>query len=300
MWRGLCAALIAIPVVLACGATPTIVTQAPASAVSVNVVIRDQYAATPQIQVAAFVHVAGHAGLYNLSTAHTLTCDGVPLPLTSAINPTEVAHFEAISALVPRQPPGSAYIFVYTDEHRQRTSLAVPVPRGTFAVTAPTEGASIKVPQQPTFAATPTIAGTPNTGNLDSTSVVSTPMTPTPADQKRDPSQVSQPPVLIHYTMPVIPANASATFQATAMCNGVGGGICGDIRGPIVDATGLYALTDMGETIGYGFEEISQYVPNSGSLMVTFAMEWRLPPNGFDDASVNFTETRTIPVVWTR
>lgn len=300
MRRGLWAALVAIPIMLACGATPVSIAKSPASAMTLNVYISDHDATSSNVQVRVDIMVAGYAGLVMLTSTHTLVCDGVKLNLTPYT-----------TALVPRQPPGGAYMFVYTDEQRRPTTLVVPVPLRAFAITSPAEGAAVKLPRQPAQGLSPTLIGSGfTTGGADSASLdalegtpvpspkSTPPETPTPPGWLRYPSQVSQPPVLIRYTMPAIPADAIATFQATAYSGQyVATSVSTSVGGPPLPATGTYALTDVDLTPGFGFERFS---PGAGQLLGQLTMNWPLVAGGFHAAHVTFDESATVDVTWTR
>lgn len=321
-------ALLAIPIILACGITPRAITTAPARDISLTITINGQHATFPSTASSSvLVHVsfmvAGYRGSVILSPSHSLTCNGVPLNLTTGVG-----------APVPRQPPGGAYTFIYTDEQGRQTTLVVAVPSGSFAITSPATGATIALPRQPNLGpaptaptgtaftqgsanpaslvaleATPAPAATltpPQTAPTPAPNATPTPPatqlpsgTPTPVGQVRPPQLVSQPPILIRYTVPTLPTNGAATFQARARC-GLSSGpptCAGDVFGPTLTASGAYTLTDADVAPGYGFEA---FVPGPGELDAQFMMTWMVPASGFNGARVMFYENATVPITWTR
>lgn len=310
-------ALLAVPIILACGNLPQKLTTAPASSLRLEITIHDSLelqqhnpaAPNPWVVVDVAVTLAGPQPRYGgilLSGPHALTCNGVPMLYGNSSSGEE---------RITRQSPGGSYTFVYTDEHGQRTTIAVRVPTGAFAVTAPAAGATITLPRQPSFGPSPTATGSAFTvggselttlAALDATPVPpatpapsATPIPsglPTPVGQVRPPQLVSQPPILIRYTMPAIPTNAIATFQAGAYCGRNGAPSCGaTIFGPALAASGAYALTDVDVAPGYGFEAFG---PGPGELDARLTMGWPLPPVGFNAARVTFYEDETVQIVW--
>lgn len=304
-------ALVAIPLILACGVGLLSVAQAPARDLTLNIRISDQGAASGKVWVMVAYTVMGYSGRVQLSSAHTLTCNGVPIGLNAFSS----------NAQVPRQPAGGAYVFVYTDEQGRRTGLTVPVAPGQFAITTPAEGAHVTLPRQPSLEPSPTVTGSGiTTGGSGAASLVTIDATPappttptappaptppptpipsssaTPAGQIRSPQMVSQPPVVIRYTTPDIPASAQARFSATAYCGPANAPTCGAIYGPSLEPTGTYTLTDSGLAPGYGFEA---FKPGAGAISAQFEANWELPPSGFNAVTVIFIEDTTVHIVWT-
>lgn len=248
IWSSAFAALLAVPIILACEPHPLTVTSIPAARLHFTVNINDQYAATPQVLIHAQVSLPGESRAIVATTSHTLTCNGV-----SVIAGAEITG----SAMVPRQPPGGTYTFIYTDEHGQRTTQAVPVPPGQFAVDSPSANSSVPIP------------GTSASRNVS-------------------------PALVIRFTTPSTLAGASATAQASVVCDRTYQVACGGILGPTVPATGLYTLADQ-EPNGF-----ASFTPGPGEVSVIFAMAWSIPASGFAAAQVQWHDLRIIPINWTR
>ena len=310
----LLAVLLAVPLMLACGVRFTTLSHVAARDLTLQVSVFGKDVSDPTVIVQVRYLVAGYAGVPYISSAHTLTCNGVPIPLTTRIN----------AATVPRQPPGGAYTLVYTDDQHQRTTLTVPVPRGAFAITAPAEGAHIKIPQPPAASGAGFTTGgssapilTTSLAALDPTPAPPTtptapPMnaTPTPpatlspsasptagGTPTRGPDRVGQPPIIFRYTVPTIPTSATANLELTARCGQVGGLQCGMISGFARQMTGTFALTDSSVAPGYGFES---FVPGPGELDAKLTAGWALPSSGFKQARVDYSDQVAIHVTWTR
>jgi hypothetical protein len=200
-----------------------------------------------------------------LSGGQTLTCDG-----------TDVA----IPTLLDRQPPGGKYICMYTDERGQRTTVVVPVPTGTLAITNPPAGASVPIPPPLPHA---------------------TPLPPKPG-LKDLPPRVLHGPLAITYTLPTVPPGGQAFVSATAGCPPSPDGLaCDKPYGPTVYGpesavhNGTYVLADSPSSIS-GFDYLA---PGPGYVMLTLATYWSPAPQGFQQVDVDMRESVTNPVTWT-
>ncbi|MFI5274990.1 MAG: hypothetical protein ACHQ4H_18320, partial [Ktedonobacterales bacterium] len=131
-WGWCVAALLLLPVLLACGATYTLA-HAPASALSLHVEVSDSTQQANQVTIFASVHdTTGQAVV--LTRGQQLACGGA------------VVVAGAYSVTVPKQPPGGSYTCTYRDEQGHSTAVAIPVPAGVFAITFPREGSHVHEP----------------------------------------------------------------------------------------------------------------------------------------------------------
>jgi len=185
-----------------------------------------------------------------LSGKQSLTCNGVKVP----------------SGAVPRQPPGGAYTFVYTDEQGHQTTLIVPVPQGTFQALSPTPHASVPIPMNTRH--TPPASATPGPRSPEFTNVLS-----------------------IHYRFLLLPQNATATMSAYASFPN------GAVFGTEEPATGTYLLSDAGTPYGQGFEA---FPPGPGLITLKASIDWTPPASGFHTVQVVYGATLVYAITWTK
>jgi hypothetical protein len=132
--------LLALP---GCGAQTLPVTHRPAADFHLEIHIAGQY--TGQTNNQANVHVTvrvfdgtNPSGV-SLADKARLTCNGTDIK-------NSPPAIMAGAGSCPRQPPGGAYKFTYTDEHGATTTTTVPVPAGAFAILSPLAGSTAPIP----------------------------------------------------------------------------------------------------------------------------------------------------------
>ena len=123
----------------ACGGTvrPPPVTHLPASQLRMMIQIFGQYNDTPIVQTLIQVNEAQSGQTVSLADKTRLTCNGSDVKYSYPNN---------VKRTCPRQPPGGAYRFTYTDEDGASTTVVVPVPTGQFAILSPVTGATVPIP----------------------------------------------------------------------------------------------------------------------------------------------------------
>ncbi|HEY7343455.1 MAG TPA: hypothetical protein VH591_21475 [Ktedonobacterales bacterium] len=117
-------------------AIPPPVTHLPASQLRLMIQINGQYGDAPTVQSLIHIFVAQSGQEVSLADKARLTCNGSDVK--SATAPSV--------GICPRQPPGGAYRFTYTDEDGASTTGVVPVPAGQYAVLSPRAGSTVHIP----------------------------------------------------------------------------------------------------------------------------------------------------------
>lgn len=245
----------ALVILLACGAAPNTVATAPASTMNLSIRIDNQLIPdSTGTMVSIYVTFSNASEGFVLSGKQTLTCNGVKLPSG------------AVRWAVPREPPGGAYTFVYTDERGHQTTLIVPVPKGTFQVLSPTPDASVPIPMHTRY--TPLASATPG---------------------PRSPELVNA--LSIHYHFPLVPQNATATMSAYASSSNSA------VYGTEEPATGTYLLSDAGMPYGQGFEA---FPPGPGVITTKTSIDWTPPASGFHTVQVVYGASLVYAITWTK
>ncbi len=118
-------------------AIPPPVTHLPAAQLRLMIQINGQYSDEPAVQTLIHVYEAQSGQEVSLANKTRLTCNGsdVKYSYPNNANPT-----------CPRQPPGGAYRFMYTDENGALTTVVVPVPAGQYAILSPRAGSTVHIP----------------------------------------------------------------------------------------------------------------------------------------------------------
>ncbi len=254
-WMGLLfSSSFGLILMMSCQPIPTL-TQAAANTLSLSVIIRDQY--TNASQVSILISFAANGSSAYLGTQLSMICDGV-----------EFAGHR--SMLLPRQPAGSAYQCIYTDEKGKKTTLSIPVPSGMLAITSPMAGTTVLIP-----GTTSTDGGFPRPPGYFGT-------------------------LTILYTVPTLPPSAKAQIQSgEAICGDTTTlSPCGTITGGAAPTTGSYTLSDEKDEYGQGFETFTS--GSSGEIDLNTMLSWPLAAGGFHDARVEYDDHLSIPVIWSR
>lgn len=118
-------------------ANPPPVTHLPASQLRLKIKIEGQYSDAPTVQTQIHIIVANTGQEVSLADKARLTCYG------SDVKPS---YPNNVIRPCPRQPPGGAYRFAFTDEQGVSTTVVVPVPAGQFAILSPRAGSSVHIP----------------------------------------------------------------------------------------------------------------------------------------------------------
>lgn len=237
---------------------PTL-SKAPASHIRLSITISDQYTTASQVTIR--VNFADNTGRpIALTGKQSLQCNGVVFP--------QLLYTYSIAS-TPRQPPGGAYTFTYTDEQGQSTSFAITVPLETPAITSPAAGATVPIP--PSAYPYPTAISSPSSIH---------------------PALVTTNGLTIRYSLPALPQGGQTTVSGYAACGS--SGQCGSVAGTEEPATGSYIL-DATTTFGQSF---SVFIPGPGSigLHLTFL----LPPTGggFAALAISLQDTLAEPIIW--
>ncbi len=132
--------------ILACSAVnitprrpvPPPVTHLPASQLRLMIQIFRQYTDAPTVQTLIHVYEAQSGQEVSLADKTRLTCNGSDVKYSYPNNANPAC---------PRQPPGGAYRFTFTDEDGAATTVVVPVPAGQYAVLSPRAGSTVHIPR---------------------------------------------------------------------------------------------------------------------------------------------------------
>jgi hypothetical protein len=267
--------LAAVFVMLACMQV-TRLEKAPASNLRLEVLFQGGLVSASQVKISvsittnpnAWVEFAGH---------QKLTCNGVTIPEKDSGKSSDPP---IRTVTIPRQPPGDAYTFVYTDEGGRQTSVVVPAPQADLAVTQPVANARIPIPKTPT------------------PSEEQDPGLPRPESLASEPFQVT-------YTVPFPKDSLPKTSQDLPEADGVSARVTGTCRkGPLSqcllsqglsDATGSVTITDKNLPYGYGFENLA---PGAGSVEFGMEVSWYVPDSGFNSFRIRYQDGMSVPVTW--
>jgi hypothetical protein len=136
--------LAAVLMLLACMSVAKL-KAAPATTLQLTVVLQGGLVSASQVKISVYITTTPNAWV-RFAGHQKLTCNGVNIPEVVSLNsngpPTR-------TVTIPRQPPGGAYTFVYTDESGHQTSVVVPAPRVDLAVTQPVANAHTLIPKTP-------------------------------------------------------------------------------------------------------------------------------------------------------
>lgn len=271
-----------------CGGTATVVTlkEGAANTLSLAVKVLGQYNAnTPEVTITVTFSKGGY--MEPLAGKLRIACDGV-----TAANQSINSGGSRMS--VPRQPAGGNYHCTYTDEKGNTTSLTIPVPTGTLAMTSPKAGATIHLSSNVTpppyaFPPTPTPSGNPTpTSPPPSISPTATPITGALALLKG---------LEVRYIFPSFPSDVDTQVWVSATCHvPAATTICGTVTGYPAPPTGTYLLTDYNGPPDYNFDNFTSGA--SGAIILSARGSWSPPPGGFEKVAIEYDDGINIPVVW--
>jgi hypothetical protein len=293
----------AVVVVLACGATPVLLTAAPAEDLQLSIRLTGAFTTDDlPVELRVTVQEPSKGGFVALTSAQRLTCEGVSDP-SDEEHPWTSAVF-----VVPREPPGGAYTCVYTDERGQRTILTLPIPAGQFAFVSPAAGARMAIPQPPDEP-TATAAATPVPSQPTPLSLVIHYTFPSPpgytaplADSTSTPAAQGPGPYATIFgevgcgAPPPLPlrsqyANATSTAGAAPAPTGLA---CIPANGDLAAATGTYVMSGM-HGVYYRFSGI---LTGPGWIHLEFQMRWSAPAGGFKSIQVDTRDDVSTPITW--
>ena len=289
----------------ACGAsvTPPPVTHLPASQLRMIIQVFGQYSDAPTVQTLIQVNEAQSGKIVSLADKARLTCNGSDVKYSYPGN---------VKRTCPRQPPGGAYRFTYTDEDGASTTVVVPVPMGQFAILSPRAGSTVYIPGDGALAvrfATPTpppnssvtllnviatcqVAPGATGGSVENSFVpgatptpltgvpsptpfaIHSPPTPTPSSSRPTPTVFENrgPPT------PTPPPGATPTAPSF------------DETVPQTGGTATVALTG----------DYSQFQPGAGRIELSITQQIAPDRGGFASASATMGGDITASVTWTR
>lgn len=269
------AALVAVG--MACGGFP-VLKEAPASALSLSIRLGYETTPTPD-KVSLAVSFADGKQSVQISGKQRLACDGVNLIPQTTPRPVMSA-----SVVVNRQPPGGAYMCVYTDENGKQTTFSFPEPTGHLTITSPHAGAKVPIP-------TLTWALSSSPPNV---------LTPTPTPEP----PVLHNPFMITYTLPDAPANqlvSSISAEAESCSSATDETTCSMVveareDNPMRDGTFLVSdASPLDAGLAPGYWRVS---PGPGAVRLDLHMGWMLAPQGFRSMSVDVQEHVTTTFTW--
>jgi hypothetical protein len=205
------------------------------------------------------VVTAGGANFVRFTNHQHLTVNGLEVPHKDSGSSREPPRRDVT---LPRQPPGGAYTFVYTDEQGRQTAAVVPAPPVDFTITEPAAGAQVQIPRL-----------TSQTLTVHYT--VPFPPASLPAAPATSQDRV------------VAQANGNCKeHRRESSCLLIGGG-----ADPV---TGAVALGKFAAPYGYGFENLA---PGPGSIQLVMTVSWYLPTAEFFSFRAIFQDTAAVPIM---
>ena len=295
------ASFLAVLVVMACGATPVLLTTAPARDLQLSIRLTGALT-TDDLPVALRVTIQepSKGGFVALTSAQRLTCEGVSDPKDEA-HPWTGAVF-----VVPREPAGGAYTCVYTDERGQRTTLTLPIPAGHFAFVSPAAGARVPIPQpllEPTAAAAAAANPSTPTSSLVIHYTFPSPPGYTAPQADSTTTPAAQGPFATLFgevgcgALPPLPlrsqyGTATATAGATPFPTEP---TCISRYGDVEAATGTYVMSSI-NGVAYRFSGIQR---GPGWIHLEFETRWSAPAGGFKSIQVDTRDDISTPIIWT-
>ncbi len=282
---------------------PPPVTHLPAAQLRLVIHINGQYsnAATVQTQIDIIEAQSGQE--VSLADKARLTCNG---------GDVKPGYPNNVIRKCPRQPPGGAYRFTFTDEHGATTTIVVPVPAGQLAILSPRDGSTVYIPRDGALAVHFTLPiPPPNSGItqfLVSASCQTTPsatcypvannffIAATPTPLVGAPTATAFP-----VTVPPTPTSSSSNPTATVYEN----------RGPPTptpppDATPTAPVFDgtVTQTGGPGtvalVGDYTQFQPGTGRIDLSIAEQIAPDPGAFASAIATMSGETTANVTWAR
>jgi hypothetical protein len=249
---------------------------APATTLQLTVVLQGGLVSASQVKISVYITTTPNTWV-QFAGHQKLTCNGVNIPEVASLisngPPTR-------TVIIPRQPPGGSYTFVYTDEGGRQTSVVVPAPQVDLAVTQPLANARTLIPKTPS-----------PTGEVDTAS--------------SRPESLASEPFQITYTVPFpidalpvedqkIPPIDQAFVWIQGSCRHGEPAEC-MLGGDGIDASGSATISDKYTPYGHGFEN---FAPGPGDLRLNMSVRWKMPDTGFNSFGVQYEDGVSVPVTW--
>jgi hypothetical protein len=264
--------------------------------------ITGQYGDASTVQTQIDIVDARSGQVFSLPDKARLTCNGSDV---KPIYPNNVIR------TCPRQPPGGAYHFTFTDEHGATTTIVVPVPTGQLAILSPRDGSTVYIPRDGALAIHFTLPIPPPHSRIvqflamascQTTSSAAcnvgqsyyVPSTPTPLVGV--PTATAFP-----ATFPPTPTPSSSNPTATVYENhgpptptpppGSTPTIP-DYDGTVTQTGGPGAVALVGD--------FTQFRPGAGSIELTITEQFTPDPGAFASVSARMDGTATANITWAR
>jgi hypothetical protein len=279
------------------------VTHLPAAQLRLEIQITGQYGDSSTVQAQVDIMDATTGQELSLADKARLTCNG------SDVKPN---YPNRVIPSCPRQPPGGAYRFTYTDEHGASTTVVVPVPAGQFAVLSPRDGSTAHIPTDGALAVRFTLPIPPPNSSITLLEVIAACqampsvtcdlvannfyISPTPTPLTGVPS-----PTTFVYPSPPTPTPSSSRPTATVYEN----------RGPPTPTpppgatpTAPYfdgTVTQTGGTATVALTgDYTSFQPGSGRIELSIVEKIAPDRGGFAAASATMSGDTTANITWTR
>ncbi|HEV2236578.1 MAG TPA: hypothetical protein VGR57_07940 [Ktedonobacterales bacterium] len=249
-----------VAALFACGAPPTIrLSTAPAAQLYLDVRLQGALIPSANVVVVVAVHDAQHATV-EFTNHQRLTVNG---------KDRDPSLLGGNSYTIPRPPAGGSYTIAYTDENGHQTSVIVPAPARTLAITSPAAHAQIPIPQ----------VG----AQLDVQYAV-----PYPA-----PSALAQAPFRTQVDAGVegrCKVGRPDGIATSALS-------CINVGSAQVDASGDAVISDTGVApgMGFGFDNLAA---GPGELYVQMSVAGTLPQSGFGSVLLTLDDVASLPITW--
>jgi hypothetical protein len=292
---------------MACSASPPAqrppVTHLPAAQLRMLIQITGQYGDASTVQTQIDIVDAQSGQIFSFADKARLTCNG------SDVKPGYPTN---VIRTCPRQPPGGAYRFTYTDEHGVTTTILVPVPAGQFAILSPRYGSTVYIPRDGALAVHFTLPIPPPRSRiaqvLVSASCQTTPsatcntvgqsyyVEPTPTPPVGVPTATAFP-----VTLPPTPTPSSSNPTATVYENH---GPPTPTPPPGATPTIPYYDGTVTQTGGPGavalVGDFTQFRPGKGSIELSITEQFMPDPGAFASVSVRMDGETTANIIWVR
>jgi hypothetical protein len=283
-------------------AQPPPVTHLPAAQLRMMVQITGQYSDASTVQTQIYI-VDAHSGqIFSLADKARLTCNG------SDVKP---GYPNNVIRKCPRQAPGGAYRFTFTDEHGASTTVVVPVPAGQLAILSPRYGSTVYIPRDGALAVHFTLPIPPPHSRITQFLVMASCQStssatcnvgqsyyvaPTPMPLVGVPTATAFP-----VSVPPTPTPSSSNPTATVYEN----------RGPPTPTppTGATPTNPdydgtVTQTGGPGavalVGDFTQFRPGAGSIELSIAEQFTPDPGAFASVSIRMDGDTTANITWVR
>jgi hypothetical protein len=267
--------LAAVLMMLACMSVAKL-KAAPATNLNLSVVFEGGLAQVSKVKISVYITTTPNAWV-QFAGHQKLSCNGVTIPEMDSGRSNDPP---IRTVTIPRQPPGGAYTFVYTDEGGRQTTVVIPTPQVDLAVTQPLANARIPIPK------TPSPTGEQN------------PELPRPESLASEPFQITYTVPFPIDALPVedqkIPPIDQAFVSITGSCRHGKPTEC-MLRGGGIDASGSATISDNYTPYGHGFEN---FAPGPGAVALNMTVLWNMPDTGFNSFRVQYEDGVSEPVTW--